>query len=122
MFTGITNSMDYFTDTGIGTLWLAPFYKSPMLDAGYDIVDHEQVNPLFGKMADFDKMVKKIKAKGLNLIVDFVPNHTSDQHEWFKKSVRKESPYDDYYIWRDASSWNGSEPVPPNNWVIRHLI
>ncbi|XP_072158588.1 maltase 2-like [Bemisia tabaci] len=159
-FNGITNSMDYFTDTGIGTLWLAPFYKSPMLDAGYDIVDHEQVNPLFGKMADFDKMVKKIKAKGmiltktrglthslaplfilmdnlphlsrnalikvscptgLNLIVDFVPNHTSDQHEWFKKSVRKESPYDDYYIWRDASSWNGSEPVPPNNWVIEVL-
>ena len=98
---------------GVGSVWLSPIYRSPMKDNGYDIMDYRAIDPSFGSMQDFDDLVKALHDNYIQVIMDFVPNHSSDQHEWFKKSVKKEEPYTDYYVWRAGRGNN-----PPNNWVI----
>lgn len=112
---GVIEKLDYLTDTlRVDAIWLSPFYRSPMVDFGYDVSDYRDVDPIFGTLADFDELVEKAHARGLQIIVDFVPNHSSDQHPWFQESRKsKDNPKRNWYVWRDAKP-DGSEP---NNWL-----
>ncbi|XP_033199651.1 maltase A1-like [Bombus vancouverensis nearcticus] len=113
---GITSKLEHIKDIGATALWLSPIYKSPQVDFGYDISNFTDIEPTYGTLADFDKLVAKAKSLGLKVILDFVPNHSSPEHPWFKKSVQKIKPYDEYYVWRDAKIVNGTRK-PPNNWL-----
>jgi alpha-glucosidase len=110
---GITSRLDYLRDLGIDAIWISPMYPSPLVDFGYDISDYTAIDPLYGTMADFDRLVSEAKQRKIRVIMDFVPNHTSDQHPWFKESrSSRTNPKRDWYIWRD-----GKGPgEPPNNW------
>jgi len=111
---GITGRLDYLVDLGVDAIWVSPFYPSPMADFGYDVANYTDVDPLFGTLGDFDALVAAAHARGLKVIVDIVPNHTSDQHPWFVESrASRQSPRRDWYVWRDAKP-DGS---PPNNWL-----
>ncbi len=107
--------MDYLSDTlGIDAIWISPFYPSPMADFGYDVSDYRDVHPMFGDLSTFDRLVARAHDADLKLIIDFVPNHSSDQHPWFIESrSSRENPRRDWYVWRDAKA-DGS---PPNNWL-----
>ncbi len=112
--TGIANRMDYLQWLGIDAIWISPFFTSPMADFGYDVADYCDVDPIFGTLADFDAMLAAAHAHDINVIVDFVPNHSSDEHPWFQESrSSKDSPKRDWYFWRPAKA-DGSLP---NNWV-----
>ncbi|XP_045612300.1 maltase A3 isoform X2 [Procambarus clarkii] len=115
---GITSKADYLTSLGVGAVWLSPVYTSPMKDFGYDIANFTDIDPIFGTMADFDDLLAAFHQRGVKVIMDFVPNHSSDQHEWFRKSVAREDPYTNYYIWADSKGVddNGTH-IPPNNWL-----
>jgi glycosidase len=111
---GILKRLDYLAELGIKAVWIAPFYPSPMADFGYDIADYCNVDPRFGNLADFDQLLQAIHERGLKLILDFVPNHTSDQHPWFLESRSSlTNPKRDWYLWRDPAPDGG----PPNNWL-----
>lgn len=111
---GIIRRLDYLQWLGVDAIWLSPIFPSPMVDFGYDVADYVGVDPLFGTLDDFDRLVAEANEKGIRVILDFVPNHTSDHHEWFKQSRSSRSnPKRDWYIWRDGRD-NG---VPPNNWL-----
>ncbi|MDX2005195.1 MAG: alpha-amylase family glycosyl hydrolase [Meiothermus sp.] len=111
---GIRSRLTYLKDLGVDCLWLSPFYKSPMEDFGYDVADYCSVDPIFGNMGDFDKLLEDTHRLGMRLIIDLVPNHTSDQHAWFKESRRsRDNPKRDWYVWRDPAEGGG----PPNNWM-----
>ncbi|XP_063231497.1 uncharacterized protein LOC134535965 isoform X10 [Bacillus rossius redtenbacheri] len=114
---GICSKLDYIADLGVKTIWLSPIYKSPMKDSGYDIQDFKDIDPIFGTLEDFKTLVKEMKKKGLKLVMDLVLNHTSDQHEWFQKSLRRKEPYSDYYVWARAKAHDGDRPLAPNNWL-----
>jgi alpha-glucosidase len=115
---GITERLDYLNDgtehsLGVEAIWLSPFYPSPMADFGYDISDYTGVDPIFGSLADFDSLVEQAHARGIKVVVDWVPNHTSDRHPWFVESrMGAASPKRDWYVWRDPNPAGG----PPNNW------
>src|SRR5215203_5808667 len=99
---GITQRLDYLRWLGVDALWISPIYPSPMKDFGYDVADYTGIHPLFGTIEDFDRLVSEAHARGLRVILDFVPNHTSDQHPWFVESrSSRESPKRDWYVWRD---------------------
>ena len=92
-----------------------------MKDFGYDISDFTDIDPIFGTLADFKSLLEKAHEKGLKIVLDFVPNHSSDEHEWFVKSVAREEPYTDYYVWVDPKGVDeNGNPIPPNNWVNLH--
>jgi alpha-glucosidase len=111
---GIARRIPYLRELGIDAVWISPFYPSPMKDFGYDIADYCGVDPLFGTMADFDDLSAALHDAGLKLILDLVPNHTSDQHPWFIDSrTSQTSAKRDWYIWRDGAPDGG----PPNNWL-----
>ncbi|MEA2542524.1 MAG: alpha-glucosidase, partial [Acidobacteriaceae bacterium] len=111
---GILKRLDYLAELGIKAVWIAPFYPSPMADFGYDIADYCNVDPRFGNLSDFDQLLQAIHQRGLKLILDFVPNHTSDQHPWFFESRSSlTNPKRDWYLWRDPAPDGG----PPNNWL-----
>jgi alpha-glucosidase len=112
---GIISKLDYLSDTlGIDAIWLSPFYPSPQADFGYDVSNYIDVDPMFGTLADFDRLVAEAHKRGLHIIIDFVPNHSSDQHPWFIESrSSRDNPKRDWYVWRDAKP-DGS---PPNNWL-----
>ena len=110
---GIAQRLDHLVDLGVDAVWLSPIFPSPMKDFGYDVADYCGVDPSFGTMADFDVLLAAAHARGLKLILDFVPNHSSDQHPWFLESrSSRTNPKRDWYIWCDAKP-DGS---PPNNW------
>ncbi len=111
---GIQKRLGYLARLGVDAIWLNPFYPSPMLDFGYDVCDHADVDPLFGTLADFDALLADAHAHGLRVLIDFVPNHTSSEHPWFRdaRSSRTSSKRD-WYFWRDPRP-DGS---PPNNWA-----
>lgn len=111
---GVRQHLDHLAWLGIDAVWLSPFYRSPMADFGYDVADFCDVDPLFGDLATFNRLLADAHERGIRIIVDLVPNHTSDQHEWFQASRRsREDPKRDWYVWRD-----GRGPgVPPNNWL-----
>jgi alpha-glucosidase len=111
---GILQRLDYLAGLGIKAVWIAPFYPSPMADFGYDISDYCNIDRIFGTLADFDQLLQAIHARGLKLILDFVPNHTSDRHPWFLESRSSPAnPKRDWYLWRDPAAGGG----PPNNWL-----
>ncbi|XP_043521918.1 alpha-glucosidase-like isoform X2 [Frieseomelitta varia] len=113
---GIIQRLDHMVASNLDAIWLSPIYRSPMVDFGYDISNYTDIDPTFGTMKDFDDLLKAAHDKNLLVIMDFVPNHTSDQHEWFQKSVQGISPYDNYYVWHTGQIENGTRK-PPNNWV-----
>jgi alpha-glucosidase len=111
---GITQRLPYLAELGIDAIWISPIFVSPMADFGYDVADYEDIDPTFGTLADFDELLSAAHAVKLKVILDFVPNHTSDQHPWFKESrTSKHNPKNDWYIWRDPAPGGG----PPNNWL-----
>ena len=111
---GIIEKLPYLEQLGIDAIWLSPIFPSPMADFGYDISDYCGVDPLFGAMEDFDALIEAVHARGLKLILDLVPNHTSDRHPWFIESrASRDNPKRDWYIWRDPKEDGG----PPNNWL-----
>jgi glycosidase len=111
---GIRRRLDHLRWLGIDGVWLSPIFPSPMKDFGYDVSDYCDVDPLFGTLADLDRLVADAHARDLRLILDWVPNHSSDQHDWFRESrSSRESPRRDWYVWRDARP-DGSLP---NNWI-----
>ncbi|MCL2210587.1 MAG: alpha-glucosidase [Treponema sp.] len=113
---GIISRLDEIKALGAGIIWLSPVYKSPDADNGYDISDYYDINPKFGKMADMEKLFAEAKKRNIKIIMDLVINHTSDEHEWFKKSRDPKSPYRDYYIWRPGKKDKRGRKLPPNNW------
>lgn len=111
---GIMRRLPYLVDLGVDAIWLSPIFPSPMADFGYDISDYCGIDPLFGTLADFDALLGAAHRNGLKLILDFVPNHTSDRHPWFLESrAARHNPKRDWYIWRDPAPGGG----PPNNWL-----
>lgn len=111
--------MEHLQDAGITGTWLSPIFESPKADQGYDISNYRQIDSMFGTNEDFKSLLDKAKLLGLKIILDFVPNHTSDQHEWFQKSVNRTPGYEDFYIWHDGKV-DVNDPkkrIPPNNWV-----
>ena len=111
---GITSRLDYLAWLGVDAIWISPFYPSPMADFGYDVADYTDVDPLFGSIDDIDALLAAAHERGLRVLVDYVPNHTSDQHPWFAESrASRCNPRRDWYVWRDPTA-DGS---PPNNWI-----
>lgn len=111
---GIISQLDYLTWLGADALWLSPYYPSPMADFGYDITDHCNVDPIFGDLETFDTLIEQAHQRDLKIIIDFVPNHTSDEHPWFLTSrSSRQNPKRDWYMWADPKP-DGS---PPNNWL-----
>lgn len=111
---GVIDRLDHLSDLGVDALWLSPIFPSPMADFGYDVADYVGIDPIFGSMADFDALVLTAHARGLKVILDLVPNHSSDQHPWFVESrSSRHNPKRDWYLWRDPAPDGG----PPNNWL-----
>lgn len=111
---GIIDRVDYLAWLGVEAVWITPIYPSPMADFGYDVAGYTGIHPLFGDLATFDRLVAALHDRDIRLILDFVPNHTSDQHPWFLESkASRENPKRDWYLWRDPAAGGG----PPNNWV-----
>lgn len=111
---GIISKLDYLQWLGVQAIWISPIYPSPMADFGYDISDYTGIHPLFGNMQDFDQLLHEAHQKNLKMILDLVPNHTSDQHPWFLESrSSRDNPKRDWYLWRDPNPKGG----PPNNWL-----
>ena len=108
---GVTSRLDYLQKLGVDALWITPFYVSPQVDNGYDIANYTDIDPSYGTLDDFDKLVAEAHQRGIRIVLDMVLNHTSTHHAWFKESLNKESPYRQFYIWRD-----GTPETPPNNW------
>ena len=113
-FIGMLDKLDYLAWLGVDVLWITPFYSSPMRDWGYDVADYVAIDPTYGDLDDFDAIVERAHALGMKVIIDIVPNHCSDQHEWFQRAMTEPtSAYRDYFIWQDPPE-DGSLP---NNWV-----
>jgi oligo-1,6-glucosidase/alpha-glucosidase len=111
---GIESRLDYIAALGVDAVWLSPIFPSPMADFGYDVADYCDVEPMFGTLADFDRLIAAVHARGLKLLLDFVPNHSSDLHPWFLESrSSRDNPKRDWYIWRDPAPGGGL----PNNWI-----
>ena len=111
---GITSRLDYLQWLGADAVWLSPIFPSPMADFGYDVADYTGIDRLFGTLADFDRLLAEAHARGMKVILDYVPNHTSDEHPWFLESrSSRDNPKRDWYIWRDPAPGGG----PPNNWL-----
>ena len=116
---GVIGRLDYLAETlEIDAIWLSPIYPSPMADFGYDVSNYCDIDPIFGDLATFEELVKQTHRRDLRIIVDFVPNHTSDQHPWFLESrSSRHNPKRDWYVWADAKPDGDSEGVLPNNWL-----
>ncbi len=111
---GIIQHLEYVALLGVDAIWISPFYKSPFHDLGYDVADHKAVDPRFGSMADFDRLVARAKELGLKVMLDMVWNHTSSEHPWFiESSMSRDNPKADWFIWGDAQE----DGTPPNNWM-----
>ena len=111
---GVVQRLPYLQALGVDAIWLSPIFPSPMADFGYDIADYIGIDSLFGTLQDFDALMEAVHAKGLKIILDLVPNHTSDRHPWFIESrSSRENPKRDWYIWHEP----GVDGGPPNNWL-----
>lgn len=110
---GITDKLDYLQDLGVTAIWLSPIYRSPMADFGYDVSDYKDIDPIFGSLDDFDGLVASAHRRNIKVLMDLIPNHTSDQHPWFEEArASHDNPKRHWYIWKDPKP-DGS---PPNNW------
>lgn len=115
-FKGVTSRLPYLAKLGIDSIWLTPFYPSPQADGGYDVSNYCDIDPRFGTLDDFDDMLEAAHAVGIRILIDIVPNHTSDQHPWFQKALNSPigSPERDWYMFREGKGEHGE--LPPNNW------
>ena len=112
--TGIIDQLDYIRDLGVDAIWLSPIYPSPDKDFGYDVADYLTIDPKYGNLQDFDRLIEEAHKRDLHIIMDLVLNHTSDQHRWFIESRKSpDNPYHDWYMWEDPAPNGG----PPNNWL-----
>ena len=108
---GVISRLDYLADLGVDAVWLSPVFRSPQDDNGYDVSDYRDIDPLFGTLADMDRLIAEAKKRGIRIILDMVLNHSSDEHRWFLEAKKsRDNPYHDYYIWRD-----GKPDMPPND-------
>jgi len=115
---GITQRLDYLQELGVDAIWIAPIYPSPQVDFGYDVSDYQAVDPLYGTLADFDRLVAEARRRNMRVILDMVLNHTSDQHPWFLDASRaRDSGHHDFYVWSDGKLDADGNSRPPNNWV-----
>jgi alpha-glucosidase len=113
---GISARLDHVAALGIDAVWISPIYPSPMADFGYDVADYCNVDPMFGTLDDFKQLMGRTHRLGLKVLLDFVPNHSSDRHPWFEESrASRDNPKRDWYLWRDFAPDGG----PPNNWLSR---
>ena len=111
---GIVQRLPYVSSLGVDAIWISPFFTSPMLDYGYDVSDYKNVDPMFGSLADFDRVIERAHELGIRVIIDLVLSHTSDQHPWFTESrVSRDNAKADWYVWADAKA----DGTPPNNWL-----
>jgi alpha-glucosidase len=111
---GITAKLEHVADLGVDAIWISPFFRSPMKDFGYDVSDYRDIDPIFGTLADFDRLLEKAHQLGLKVMIDQVLSHTSDQHAWFQESrASRKNPRADWYVWADAKA----DGTPPNNWL-----
>ncbi len=111
---GIVTRLPYIASLGVDAIWISPFFTSPMLDYGYDVSDYRNVDPMFGSLADFDRMIERAHSLGIRVMIDLVLSHTSDQHPWFAESrVSHDNAKADWYVWGDAKP----DGTPPNNWL-----
>ena len=111
---GILDRVDHLSWLGIDAIWISPIYSSPMDDFGYDVANYVDIDPLFGTLADFDRLVSVVHQRGIRIILDFVPNHTSHKHAWFREArASHDNLRRDWYIWRDPRPDGGA----PNNWL-----
>ena len=112
---GITSKLDYLRWLGVDAIWISPIYPSPMADFGYDVANYVDIDPIFGTLEHFDELVRQAHQRQIKVILDYVPNHSSDKHPWFMESRKsKNNPKRDWYIWRDPTQPDGG---PPNNWL-----
>lgn len=116
---GITEKLEYLKEIGITATWLSPIFRSPMKDFGYDISSFYEIQPEYGNLDDFDRLIAKAQLLNIKIILDFVPNHSSDENEWFVKSAGREPGYEDFYIWHAGypDEKDPSKRLPPNNWL-----
>ncbi|KXJ78600.1 alpha-glucosidase-like [Aedes albopictus] len=115
---GITSKMSYLADIGIDATWLSPPFKSPLRDFGYDVSDFYDIQPEYGTLENFDELVEEAHKNGIKLMLDFIPNHSSDEHEWFVKSAQKDETYKDFYVWHPGKqNIETGNLDPPNNWI-----
>jgi alpha-glucosidase len=113
-FEGLAQRLDYLRWLGVDALWLSPFYRTPFKELGYDVTDHRSVDPRFGTLDGFDRFLRAAHDRGLRVILDWVGNHTSDEHPWFRESrSSRDNPKRNWYLWRDARP----DGAPPNNWI-----
>lgn len=113
---GVTSRLDYLRELGVDVIWLSPFYRSPGGDNGYDISDYQAIEPCFGTMEDFDRMLAEAHARGIRVVVDLVVNHTSEMHPWFIESrSSRDNPKRDFYIWRDGKTAAPRTTGAPNS-------
>jgi alpha-glucosidase len=111
---GILHRLDYVASLGVDAIWISPFFPSPMLDFGYDVMNYRDVDPMFGTLADFDALIERAHELGLRVMIDLVLSHTSDQHRWFRESrSSRDNPKANWYVWADARP----DGTPPNNWL-----
>ena len=112
---GITSRLDYLRNTlGVDAIWVSPVFPSPMADFGYDVSDYTDIDPIFGTLGDADELITRAHELGLRVIIDWVPNHSSDQHPWFVESrADRANPKRDWYTWKDP----GPDGERPNNWL-----
>ncbi|XP_055540589.1 alpha-glucosidase-like [Wyeomyia smithii] len=113
---GITSKLEYLADAGINAVWLSPPFPSPNMDFGYDVSDFYDINPEYGTLENFKELVEEAHNHGIKVLLDFIPNHSSDKHEWFNKSVARDPEYDEFYTWHPGKVVDG-EHQPPNNWI-----
>jgi alpha-glucosidase len=115
---GIIEKLDYLKELGVDGFWMNPVFLSPMKDFGYDIQSFYDIQEEYGTEADLEELFTKAKALGIKVIMDFVPNHTSDQHDWFIKSENNTEGFEDFYVWHEGKDAGiGVQPDLPNNWV-----
>ncbi|XP_068145390.1 maltase A3 [Drosophila tropicalis] len=115
---GIISKLDYLKEIGVTATWLSPIYTSPMADFGYDIADFYDIQEEYGTLEDFDQLIVEANKRNIKIVMDFVPNHSSDENVWFQKSVKREKGYEDYYVWHDGyKNATTGEREPPSNWL-----
>lgn len=114
---GVIDRLDYLKELGVDALWLSPFYASPMVDGGYDISDYMAIHPDFGTMQDFVELVTGCHERGMRIMIDYIPNHSSNKHAWFEKSRHRERGFEEWYIWHPGRRTESGERLPPNNWA-----
>lgn len=114
---GITSKLNHLNEIGVDTIWLSPIFQSPQKDFGYDVSDFYAIHHEYGSMEDFEEFVNEARKRNINVLLDFVPNHSSDQCAWFQRSVSTETDFMDYYVWKNGEIHENGTRLPPNNWV-----